>query len=49
MNKIEKQLDLKTQTIYIVTVGNYSDYRIVAVFTNEQLAEEFVTSKNFFH
>lgn len=28
--------------VYIVTRGSYSDYRIVAVFANEEVANEFV-------
>lgn len=31
--------------IYIVTSGDYSEYRIVAVFSTEQLAEEYVQQR----
>jgi len=29
--------------IYVVTAGDYSDYRIIGVFTTEELAEELIS------
>ena len=33
-------------TVYIVTAGEYSDYRIEAVFLNEEKAEKYCSIKN---
>ena len=33
-------------TIYLVTAGSYSDYRIVAAFSTDELAKEFVAAYN---
>lgn len=38
MNTTEKE----NPTIYIVTSGEYSDYRIEAVFTDEKLAKDYI-------
>ncbi len=37
---------MSAQTIYIVTSGDYSDYHIITVFTDEALAEQFVSEYN---
>jgi hypothetical protein len=34
----------KVKTIYAVNAGSYSDYRIVALFTTVELAEEFMAA-----
>lgn len=35
-----------SQTIYVVTVGSYSDYRIAGVFSTKELAELFAVAIN---
>jgi hypothetical protein len=32
--------------VYVVTEGDYSDYHIVAVFTTEEVAEEYAKKRN---
>ena len=32
--------------VYVVTCGEYSDYHIVAVFTDREKAEEFIKVRN---
>jgi hypothetical protein len=34
----------KAKTIYAVSAGSYSDYRVVALFTTVELAEEFMAA-----
>jgi hypothetical protein len=40
--KLEMAQHKKLETVYIVTKGDYSDYRIVAVFKSRKEAEDFI-------
>lgn len=37
---------MKTKMVYIVTTGEYSDYRIVSVFLKKKVAEAFIEKHN---
>lgn len=46
---IEQQTDIKSSNkkVWIVTNGSHSDYYIVAVFTDKELAEKYRTDNKF--
>ena len=37
-------METKEQHVYLVTRGDYSDYSVVAVFTEKKLAEKYIDS-----
>lgn len=42
MKEITNLERLKTGTLYAVSAGDYSDYRVIAIFSSRELAEEYM-------
>ncbi len=47
VEEVRPEQDCKNKNIYVVTVGDYSDYRILAVFENADKAAAYIDSRTW--